>query len=102
MFMRAVAILAAVLLAGCAHQEAAQPKARPAVASPDIKSTIVAASIFGYEKPCPCPYSKDGTCGNQSAWSRGGGANPLCYRSEVTAEDVKRWRDLQKRAPERP
>jgi hypothetical protein len=94
----------AVLLVGCAHQEAARQKAR-AVAGPDIKSAIVAASILGYEhtgRTCPCPYSKGGACEGYSAWGKPGGAEPRCYRSDVTTKDVKRWRELQKRAPERP
>jgi hypothetical protein len=108
MFMRGVAFLVAVLLAGCTHREVVvqhQPKGRPATTM-DAKSAIVAASIYGYEistgQPCPCPYSKGGACKGQSAWDRAGGAEPRCYRSDVTPEDVKRWRELSKKAPERP
>jgi hypothetical protein len=105
LFMRAIAIFAALLLAGCATEEAVQPKARPTVAGLDIKSQVVAASIYGYERTahnCPCPYSKDGSCNGVSAWDRRGGAEPRCYKSEVTAKDMKHWRELQKPAPEHP
>jgi hypothetical protein len=60
----------------------------------------------GYEtstgRPCPCPYSQGGTCKGQSAWDKPGGAEPRCYRSDVKAEDVKRWREIVKAVLERP
>jgi hypothetical protein len=104
--MRAVVFLAALTLAGCAHQEAAQTKTKAVAIVPDAKSAIVAASIYGHwvngNGECPCPYSRDGACRGKSDWDIPGGANPRCYRSDVTAADMKRWRDLLKRpAPER-
>ena len=107
--MRILAILAAAICVGCAHHEAntatAKPRvvaAKPAVARHDDKAAIVAASIYTYKGPCPCPYSKDGACKGQSAWDSPRGVEPRCYKSDVTAEDIKKWHDLMKAAPERP
>ena len=39
-------------------------------------------SIASYKGSCPCPYSIDRAgrrCGKRSAYSRAGGAQPLCY-----------------------
>ncbi len=43
-------------------------------------------SIAAYSGSCPCPYSTDRAgrrCGARSAYSRPGGAAPLCYASDV-------------------
>ena len=57
----------------------------------------MAASVYGYEinvrKPCPGPYSQGETC-KQNAYETPGGAEPRCFKSHVTAEDIKRWREL--------
>ena len=40
-----------------------------------------------YSGNCPCPYNtaSDGSsCGARSAWSRSGGASPICYASDST------------------
>lgn len=42
-------------------------------------------SIASYKGSCPCPYSVDRAgrkCGRRSAYSRAGGARPLCYPSD--------------------
>lgn len=42
-------------------------------------------SIANYKGSCPCPYSVDRAgrkCGRRSAYSRPGGAQPLCYPSD--------------------
>lgn len=43
-------------------------------------------SIAAYSGSCPCPYSVDRAgrrCGARSAYSRPGGARPLCYPADV-------------------
>ena len=43
-------------------------------------------SIAAYSGSCPCPYSVDRggrRCGGRSAYSKPGGAAPLCYASDV-------------------
>lgn len=51
-------------------------------------------------KPCACPddTTRDGkACGDRSAYSRPGGAEPLCYPTDVTATMIEQYR--QKMAP---
>jgi hypothetical protein len=48
---------------------------------------------------CPCPYNTDRTgrrCGGGSAYSRRGGAAPLCYEKDVTQTMVDDYRKKMK------
>jgi hypothetical protein len=69
----------------------------PALAQSDaqIKQKIIKASIANYSGNCPCPYntkSNGHRCGGNSAHSRGGGASPKCFASDISPADVKAWR----------
>jgi hypothetical protein len=60
-----------------------------------IKQAIIKESIAIYAGSCPCPYNVDRagrSCGRRSAYSRPGGASPLCYADDVTAAMVKAYR----------
>ena len=60
-----------------------------------VKQAIIRQSIANYSGPCPCPYStaRNGSrCGGRSAYSRPGGAAPLCYPSDVSAAQVAAYR----------
>jgi hypothetical protein len=60
-----------------------------------IKQRIIRESIASYAGACPCPYNamRNGrSCGGRSAYSRPGGAAPLCYARDVTRTDVAAWR----------
>lgn len=60
-----------------------------------IRQRLIRQSIASYPGSCPCPYSVDRggrRCGGRSAYSRPGGYAPLCYPSDVSAEDVRRAR----------
>ncbi len=62
----------------------------------EVRLLLIAESIDSYDGHCPCPYSiaSDGSeCGGRSAYSRVGGANPLCFIDDVTDEMVRAWRD---------
>lgn len=62
----------------------------------EIKKLLIAASIAEYDGNCPCPYSRarnGSRCGKRSAYSREGGAAPLCFPEDVSAEMVQRYRD---------
>lgn len=53
----------------------------------DVIQQIIAQSQRGYSGNCPCPdnrMSNGRRCGGNSAYSRPGGARPLCYASDVT------------------
>ena len=62
-----------------------------------VRQAIIRESIAGYSGNCPCPYStaRNGSrCGGRSAYSRPGGAAPMCYPGDVTAAQVAAWRRL--------
>ena len=61
----------------------------------DIKQKIIQSSISSYRGNCPCPYNTDRAgrrCGRRSAYSRPGGASPICYESDVTDKMVENYR----------
>jgi len=61
-----------------------------------IRAILIEESIAAYPGNCPCPYStaRNGTrCGRRSAYSREGGAEPLCYPKDVSDAMVKEYRE---------
>jgi hypothetical protein len=66
-----------------------------------IAAFIVQASRDQYHaggRPCACPDDpmRNGrSCGGRSAYSRPGGASPLCYPSDVTAAMIEAYRQRQ-------
>jgi hypothetical protein len=65
----------------------------------EIKEDLIMKSIEGYSGSCPCPYNTDRAgrrCGARSAYSRPGGASPLCFASDVSQKMVddyrKKWK----------
>jgi hypothetical protein len=61
----------------------------------EVKAAIIEESIQVYPGNCPCPYNVDRAgrrCGGRSAWSKPGGAAPLCYPADVTPEMIRDWR----------
>ncbi|KJZ03252.1 hypothetical protein TW73_08860 [Pseudoalteromonas piscicida] len=60
-----------------------------------IKSLIIQESISNYSGSCPCPYNLDRAgrkCGKRSAYSKPGGAEPICYPSQISERDVAAFR----------
>lgn len=58
----------------------------------EVRQHLVNQSIAGYSGSCPCPFNVDRAgrkCGGRNAYSRGGGARPLCFPTDVTAEQVQ-------------
>jgi hypothetical protein len=50
------------------------------------KQEIIRKSVSEYKGNCPCPWNtmKNGrSCGKNSAWSKAGGAKPICYEYEI-------------------
>ncbi|MEL7092323.1 MAG: SH3 domain-containing protein [Pseudomonadota bacterium] len=88
--------MASQYLAAQPPKQTAQPAAvtpQRRIASPstaDIsraRDMIIRQSIAAYPGNCPCDYNRDRAgrrCGKRSAWSRPGGASPICYPSDVT------------------
>jgi hypothetical protein len=61
----------------------------------EIKQAIINESIASYRGNCPCPYNTDRAgrrCGARSAYSRPGGASPICYEKDVTQKMVEDYR----------
>lgn len=61
----------------------------------EIKQAIINESIASYRGNCPCPYNTDRAghqCGRRSAYSRPGGASPVCYPNDVTEKMVDDYR----------
>jgi hypothetical protein len=73
------------LLAGAAGA-VLLPQAAASAGSDAETQRAIRQSIAAYSGSCPCPYSVDRAgrrCGARSAYSRPGGAAPLCYASDV-------------------
>ncbi len=60
----------------------------------DVKKEMIKQSINSYSGNCPCPYNttkRGRSCGKRSAYSRPGGASPLCYESDISDEEARRY-----------
>jgi hypothetical protein len=78
-------------------KKAEKPKKTPAkLTDNQVKDRVIAESKANYQGNCPCDEDTDAAghrCGRRSAHSREGGAEPICYRSEVTADMVTDYRN---------
>ncbi len=57
-----------------------------------VKQRLIRQSTAAYSGSCPCPYSIDRggrRCGRRGAYSRPGGAAPLCYPGDATPAMVR-------------
>jgi hypothetical protein len=66
-----------------------------------IRQILIDESIAAYEGNCPCPYSRarnGSRCGKRSAYSKPGGAEPLCYAKDVTDDMVREYREGHSRS----
>ena len=79
------------------------PRAEPRIAEAtddEIRELMIAESLAAYPGTCPCPYFSDRAgrrCGGRSAYSRPGGASPLCYTSDISDAAVAAYRARQQR-----
>lgn len=72
-----------------------EPLQRAGPTDSQIRQMLVERSIASYSGACPCPYNvmRNGRrCGGNSAYSRPGGASPICYPEDVTDAAVQRFR----------
>src|SRR5207248_98975 len=71
---------------------------RATLTDAQVRDQIVHDSIAAYlatGHPCACPYNmarNGSSCGGRSAYSRPGGASPLCYPKDVSDALVAEWR----------
>ncbi len=90
-------MMALGLVYGLATPAGAEGK-RKGPSDAQIRQILIDESIAAYPGNCPCPYNtaRNGSrCGKRSAYSRPGGAAPLCYPSDVTNEMVKAYREAR-------
>jgi len=72
--------------------------AREQLSDAQIRAIIIRESIAQYQAtghPCACPYNRarnGSSCGSRSAYSRPGGAEPLCYPNDVNDTMVETWK----------
>jgi hypothetical protein len=91
----AAAVIALLVLTAPAFGDTA-----PAFVDDDgnIRQQIIQSSINDYRAtghPCACPYNtaRNGSrCGDRSAYSRPGGAAPVCYPKDITDQMVTDWK----------
>lgn len=60
-----------------------------------IREAMIAGSIASYTGNCPCPYNtmRNGRlCAGHSAYSKPGGAEPLCYPRDISDDMVEKYR----------
>lgn len=109
-FAMAVLVAASSFQSACAQKSVSAPLPQPdeqARKGPTTKEVstdaaivvlIIAASVSAYKssgRPCACPYDfmRNGReCGGKSAWSRPGGAKPICYPGDVTLGMIEDYR----------
>lgn len=85
-----LSLLAIVLIVACPSFAAERT-----LTDTEVKQAIIAESLSHYRGNCPCPYNVDRagrSCGRRSAYSRPGGASPLCYPDDVTQGMVDDYR----------
>jgi hypothetical protein len=86
------AVAAFIILSAC------PALAREALSDAQVWQAIIEDSIARYQAtghPCACPYNpaRNGSrCGARSAYSRPGGASPLCFDRDVSDGMVADWR----------
>ena len=72
--------------------------AREPLSDAQVRQAIIQDSIARYQAtghPCACRYNpaRNGSrCGGRSAYSRPGGASPLCFPQDVSDGMVADWR----------
>ena len=84
-------LVLAILSAGSAF-------ARESPSDRQVRENIIKESVAQYlatGHPCACPYNharNGSSCGARSAYSRPGGAEPLCYPKDVSDGMVETWK----------
>ena len=88
--------LTSIIIGICALAATASvTEARSRLSDAQIRQRIIAGSIASYSGNCACPYNSarnGSSCGRRSAWSRAGGAAPICYPNEISKAQVETWR----------
>jgi hypothetical protein len=86
-------LLTVLLILAATSALAREPMTDAQVRDAIIKESVAAYLATGH--PCACPYNlaRNGSqCGGRSAYSRPGGAEPLCYPRDVSDGMVADWK----------
>lgn len=89
------ALMRFAIAAAAASLITAPTVAQQSMSDAEIRQELIRQSIASYSGSCPCPYStaRNGSrCGGRSAYSRPGGAAPLCYARDVSQAQVEAYR----------
>ena len=68
------------------------PQVQNGLSVSQVKKLLIKRSHAYYDGNCPCPYNRTKRghrCGKRSAYSKPGGAEPLCYARDVTTAMVQ-------------
>ena len=79
---------------------AAAPALGQSSADQRDRQKMIEESISAYSDSCPCPYNTDRAgrrCGGRSAYSRPGGASPLCFPQDISDTMLAAWRSRRSR-----
>lgn len=79
-----------------AVQSLANQSIAPQQSRSEVIQRIIANSVRSYRGNCPCPYHTTASgrrCGGNSAYSRPGGASPICFEQDVTEAMIERFRN---------
>jgi hypothetical protein len=86
--MRKLVVIALLLLTPVSSQA-------QRLSDAEIRQQMIKESIASYSGNCPCPYnraSNGSSCGKRSAYSRPGGASPLCYPDDISQKMIDAYR----------
>ena len=84
----------------CSSSRSASSSSQSGRTDAQIRQLLINQSIARYSGSCPCPYNTDRggrRCGGRSAYSRPGGASPLCYPTDVGDGAVAAYRERTER-----
>jgi len=94
--VRTTILVVIILVTNIAYGRDAEPTG---LTDDQIRQRLITDSMNEHRGPCPCPYSKTragGLCGDRSAYSRPGGATPLCHPEDISPEIVNGYRLLER------
>ncbi len=80
---------------GQKKKTAPSKKNKPGISDAEIVKLLISRSLSLYSGNCPCPYNttrRGRKCGRRSAYSRPGGASPLCYARDVSRAMINDYR----------
>jgi hypothetical protein len=64
-----------------------------AIATLFIAGSVAICKSTGAPCACPGDVARNGSsCGGRSAWSKPGGAKPMCFEIDITADIIKAYR----------